>query len=530
MPSHYLPSITPGSEKSLPELTVDALKLYHGIIHSSPVAIAVIKGSKMVVTVANKACLDLWGTDERVIGQSLYESLPDLMAQAAHILEGILATGEPFFGNEIPYEVNRQGKKHTGYFNFVWQPRFTEEGKVEGITAIATEVTERALANKTIKESQEQLHILANTMPQVVWMANAEGNVYYYNDRIALYSGAEKLANGSWIWEGIVHPDELEATTLAWASAVKNTTVYEKEHRLMMKDGQYRWHLSRAIPQKDASGKLVAWFGTATDIHQQKTFAEKLETEVVLRTAELQKAVEDLSNQKKKDEKKDEFISIASHELKTPLTIAQGFLELVAQMTKDTTSADLQLMIEKTKASLKRLNNIISDFLDLNKMQHGQLLLNYSLFDFNEIVSETVDFIQKMNPSRSLRLQDVDGTLLVQGDAERIRHVLSNLLNNAIKYSPADAPVELTVASDSRQVQVTIADHGIGIAPENIPFIFNRYFRVKEVSDTHQGMGIGLYLSAEIIARHNGKIWVESEKGKGSHFYFSIPVDQGHTN
>ena len=526
MPRNYLPSIAPGTEKPLTDLTLEALKLYHSIIHSASVAIAVIQGKNMVITVANKACLELWGADESIIGKSLYDTLPNLMAQAGHILQNILDTGAPFYGNETPYVVNRSGQQQLCYFDFVWQPKLNEAGKVEGITAIASEVTQRALSSKKIKESRQQLHILANTMPQVVWMAEGSGRVFYYNDRIALYSGAQKMPDGSWQWQGIVHPDETAATISTWNKAVENSVVYEMEHRLMMKDGQYRWHLSRAIPQKDEEGITVAWFGTATDIHQQKTFAENLETEVALRTAELQKAVEDLSDQKRRDEQKDEFISIASHELKTPLTIAQGYLDLAATMMKNKTDADLQLVIDKTHTALKRLNNIIGDFLDINKMQHGQLLLNYAPFDFYEILTETVDFTHRVYPHRILNIRGISGSLTVQGDGERMRHVFSNLLNNAIKYSPAGTPVEITVTLQNNQVQVAMKDDGIGIAPEDIPFIFNRYFRVKDISTSHQGMGIGLFLSAAIIHRHNGKIWVESEKGKGSVFYFTVPLTQ----
>lgn len=526
MPRNYLPDTLPGNEKSLSELTVEAVKLYHNIIHSSPIAIAVIKGKNMVVTLANDACLQLWGADKSIIGKSLYETLPDLMAQADHILQDIYQTGKPFFGNEIPYVVNRNGTKQTGYFDFVWQAKLDDEGKVEGITAIATEVTERALANKKIKENREQLHCLANTMPQVVWMAGPDGQVFYYNDRIDLYHGAQQSTNGSWSWQGILHSDDLEPTSEAWTTAVAKATVYEKEHRLLMKNGDYRWHLSRAVPQKDDTGKVLGWFGTATDIHQQKTFAEKLEAEVVKRTAELQKAVDDLSDQKKKDEKKNEFISIASHELKTPLTIAKGFLDVATEMLDEKADADLQLMIQKANTALSRLNNIIGDFLDVNKMQHGKLLLNHRNFDFYEMLRETVEYIRRVFPSRTLVVNGLEGNLIVEGDDERLRHVCSNLLNNAIKYSPAGTPVELNTNVTHNEVVVEIKDRGMGISPEDIPFIFNRYFRVKDVMHSHQGMGIGLYLSAEIIQRHNGKIWVNSEKGTGSSFYFSVPLIQ----
>ena len=765
-------------------------KLYHNVIHSARVAIAIIDGRDMVVATANEACLELWGTDKSVIGQSLYVSLPDLMAQAAHILEEIYDTGKPFVGNEIPYVVNRNGTPQTGYFDFVWQPRFDDEGKVEGITAIATEVTERALVNKQVKESkdnvtrlfsqapvaiqilkgpemvielindasltliqktrdemvgrrlidvfpeleaqgfigllkqvyetgerfqadeqsviivknnkpvqyysrfvyepfrnadgkiegimvigeditqlvyarqqlelkekelsqlisqaplaivllegknllvrvankyaleitgrqlhemidlpletiftgiperiqiyrmvyetgkphisreiplsftrnnqpytglydlhytpwynldntiagvmvvgvevtdtvnarnrieesQQQFQHLANTMPQVVWMARADGLVFYYNDRIAMYSGATKLPDGRWQWAGLVHPDEIAQTEKAWKDAVASGAVYEMEHRLMMQDGEYRWHLSRAIPQKNRQSEILSWFGTATDIHQQKTFSEKLEAEVLMRTTELQQANTDLTDRKKLDEKKDEFISIASHELKTPLTIAQGFLQLAANRLKDMQDDTVYSMIEKTNRALKRLNNIIEDFLDVTRMQHGQLQLNHEMFDFNSMLEESVDFIRTTYPSRKITVNGIQGSLMIHGDSERLNHVCSNLLNNAIKYSATGKPVDVNVTKTAGELIVEIKDHGIGIAPEDLPLVFDRYFRVHDISKTHTGMGIGLFLSAEIVRKHHGKIWVTSEKGAGSSFYFAIPLTQPASN
>ena len=761
-------------------------KLYHNVIHSARVGIAIIHGKDMVVSTVNEACLEIWGADKSVIGQSLYHSLPDLMAQAAHILEEIYDTGKPFVGNEIPYVVNRNGEKKTGYFDFVWQPRFDDDGKVEGITAIATEVTERALANKQTKESQDnvtrlfsqapvaiqilkgpdlvielindlsliniqrtreevlgrrlievfpeleaqgfmsllkqvyetgerfqadeqpviiikngepvqyytrfvyepfrnaegivegvmvigeditqlvlarqqlelkekelsqlisqaplailllegkdlvmrvinkfaleltgktlpeminrpveevfpnlqhriklykqvyetgtpivtkelpisfirnnnpytglynlhyspwynldnsiagvmmvgievtdtvnarnrieenqqQFQHLANTMPQVVWMARADGLVFYYNDRIAMYSGATKLPDGRWQWEGLVHPDEIAQTDKAWKDAVAYGNVYEMEHRLMMKDGEYRWHLSRAVPQKNKHSEILSWFGTATDIHQQKTFSAKLEAEVLLRTAELQQANTDLTVRKKLDEKKDEFISIASHELKTPLTIAQGFLQLASNRLKEHPDSGVYAMIEKTNRALKRLNNIIEDFLDVSRMHHGQLQLHHVLFEFNSMLEESVDFIKTTYPSRTVTLNGLCEEVMLYGDSERLSHVCSNLLNNAIKYSGPGQPVEVNVSKTTNELLVEIKDQGLGIAPEDIPFVFDRYFRVQDISKTHTGMGIGLFLSAEIIRKHNGKIWVTSQKGIGSSFYFSVPLTQ----
>lgn len=524
MPRTYLPFPAAGDNSDLSRQTLEALRLYHSIIHSARVGIAVLEGKEMVVTLANDACLELWGTDSSIIGKSLYETLPYLIAQSGPVLHKILQTGEPVFGNEVMYVVRRNGIDQPGYYDFVWQPRLGEDGSAIGITAIATEVTERAMASRKIKESQQQLYLLANSMPQLVWIAGADGKVSYYNDQVTAYRGAQKMEDGSWQWEGFVHPAELDETVRAWTDAVKQKVVYEAEHRLMMQDGSYRWHLSRAMPSLDENGNVLSWFGTATDIHQQKTFSEKLESEVKLRTAELEKVIEDLKDRKQKDDQKDTFISIASHELNTPLTIANGYIDLAAHLAIEKKDTALQILLEKSRNALRRVTNIVVDFLDVNKMQHGQLQLNLQPFDFIQVVNETIDFTRSIYPGRTLGTRVPAPPLQIIGDAERLRHVLNNLLNNAFKYSAAGSPVDLVVSSTDHEVKVSITDKGVGIAPENIPHIFDRYFRVTEIEHSHQGMGIGLYLSATIIQRHQGKIWVESEKGAGTTAFFTLPL------
>ncbi len=526
MPKSFLPFQTAAQGEDLSQQTIEALRLYHGIIHSARVAIAVIEGKEMIVTVVNRACLELWGADSSIIGKSLYETLPHLMDQAGDILQNILTSAEPFFGNEVRYVVKKNGIDVPGYYDFVWQPRFGEDGSAVGIIAIATEVTERANTSRRVKESQERLHLLANSMPQLVWIAGADGTVSYYNEKVTAYSGAKKMADGSWQWEGFVHPDELDQTVRAWTNAVKEKVVYEAEHRLLMQDGTYRWHLSRAIPSIDDDGNMLSWFGTATDIHQQKTFSEKLEAEVKLRTAELEKVIEDLKDRKQKDEQKDTFISIASHELNTPLTIANGYIDLATHLATEQKDVALQTLLEKSRNALRRLNNIVRDFLDVNKMQHGQLQLNLQPLDFREVVHEAVDFARSIFPGRELSAIVPAQPIPITADIERLRHVLNNLLNNAFKYSSAGSPVALVVSLTDAEVQVAVKDEGVGISQEDLPRIFERYFRVKEIEHSHQGMGIGLYLAATIIQRHHGKIWVESEKGLGTKAFFTLPLQQ----
>jgi PAS domain S-box-containing protein len=153
---------------------------------------------------------------------------------------------------------------------------FNEEGELEYITGINVDLTDQKLAEQNLREDQKQLSNLANAMPQIVWIAESDGTVNYYNDRVQEFAGAKRLPDGNWSWEGVLHADDLQGTIDAWKKAVQERNVYEKEHRIQLVDGSYRWHLSRAYPQKDADGNVLKWYGTATDIHDLKTAEQKL--------------------------------------------------------------------------------------------------------------------------------------------------------------------------------------------------------------------------------------------------------------
>jgi PAS domain S-box-containing protein len=257
--------------------TEESEKRYHNIIHSSPSAIAVLKGREMVVTIANDACLEIWGKEKNIIGHSLYTTMPEIMTEGVRdILQQVYDTGSPYFGHEMPVQISRHGKIYNYYFDFVYQPQYDATGAIEGVAVIGTEVTPHALLHKKISENEKQLSHLANAMPQLVWMADANGKITYYNDRIAEFAGVIKRANGTWNDIRMIHPQDARATINEWQNSVSKEVAFEKEHRLFMKDGSYRWHLSRAFPQRNEQGQVIKWFGTATDIHEQKMISEQL--------------------------------------------------------------------------------------------------------------------------------------------------------------------------------------------------------------------------------------------------------------
>ena len=245
-------------------------------VESAPFPIAVYTGREMRIRFANKAMIDVYGKGSDVTGSLYAEVLPEMAPEIYKRLDEVFTKGIPFHARNEKIEVVKGGKPQSFFYNYHFTPLYDSEGKVYGVMNTAADVTDLYLARKKTEESVIALKNLANAMPQVVWIAEANGKVSYYNDRISEFSGAQKLPDGTWVWENILHPDDLEFTSEAWDKALKEGSVYEKEHRLKMKDGSFRWHLSRAFPQRNKKGTIIKWYGTATDVHEQKANEEAL--------------------------------------------------------------------------------------------------------------------------------------------------------------------------------------------------------------------------------------------------------------
>ncbi|MDB5230609.1 MAG: hypothetical protein JWN76_1414 [Chitinophagaceae bacterium] len=224
------------------------------------------------------------------------------------------------------------------------------------------------------------------------------------------------------------------------------------------------------------------------------------------------------------DEKKDEFISIASHELKTPLTSIKAYVQLLQREVGGEPGDKPYQYFQKTDNYINKLQALIEDLLNVSKIQAGKLEYNMDSFSINEVVRETVDGFQNTINSHSITL-DTQEDAMIYGDKQRLEQVLTNLLSNAVKYSPENKSVELVIKRDGKNVVISVKDYGIGISPEDHPKIFDRFQRVTS-DKRFSGLGIGLFISCEIVKRHEGKMWVESKPGEGSTFYFALPVKE----
>ena len=240
---------------------------------------------------------------------------------------------------------------------------------------------------------------------------------------------------------------------------------------------------------------------------------------------EIQKALlDEIEFRKQAERKKDEFISIASHELKTPLTSVKGYVQLLERSIEKGDVPTLKKHLAKAQVQLEKLNELITDLLDISKIESGKLKFNKQPFIIDDMLDSVIEIIHQSNPEFKL-LKTGSVKREICGDEMRIEQVVINFLTNAIKYSPGTSEVHITVEDRGETVYVGVRDFGIGINEELQKNVFEKFYRVEETAIHFQGLGIGLYISAEIIRRHGGEVGVKSIPGEGSEFYFSIPFN-----
>jgi PAS domain S-box-containing protein len=252
-----------------------------------------------------------------------------------------------------------------------------------------------------------------------------------------------------------------------------------------------------------------------SDISERK----RTESELIKRTVDLERSRE-------LERKKDEFLGVASHELKTPLTSAKAYVQLLERLLiEEQCSPAAAQYIIKANNYIDKLNRLISDLLDATKIQSGKLMFRLENISLDEFINECVENMQQVSAQHKLYLEARTGAI-VRGDRQRLEQVIVNMLNNAIKYSPNSNRIDIKVEREGSRAKVSVRDYGIGIDELNLQKIFSRFYRVEKDSSKFQGLGLGLYISREIIERHNGEMWAESKPGEGSVFYFTLPLQE----
>lgn len=346
---------------------------------------------------------------------------------------------------------------------------------------------------KDLLMSREYFKYLANNIPVIIWTADTMGKLDYVNRRWHEYTGFD-LEDSKTKQSELVHPDDLETSSTAWRQALKYKQKYEQEFRFKRNyDGTYRWHYAQAIPFKDEHGNITAWIGTSIDIDDQK----------------------------KQLERKDEFIGVASHELKTPMTSLKGYLQLME--IQENLPEAVKSHISKANISLVKLQRLVDELLDVSRIKSGKLEFSKQIFNLTELVSQCVENCSIMYPTFTIK-KELQANIMVMGNEERIEQVFMNLINNAVKYAPDSKDIIVHIESNGRFATVSVTDFGVGMSEQDQKFVFERFYRVYGHDHLTPGLGMGLYIASEIIKEHNGEIKVRSKLNEGSVFTFSLPL------
>ncbi len=455
--------------------------------------------------VADRACL----------GLSVAECLPEVVPQGfIDLLDGVYRSGEPFVGTEVPTDLENPatGQRQRHFLDLSYQALRDGRGQVVGILVFATDVTDRAEARQraealadTLRRSEDELRIQAESIPQQVWTARPDGTLDFYNQRTAAYLGQALPPNAGLDWASHLHPDDRAHLAERWAVALTNRRFFEAEFRLRRYDGQYRWFLAQAQARHHADGELLRWYGTCTDIEDQK----QAQRQLVAQNTRLLRTNQDLDN----------FVYTASHDLKQPIHNMAGIFEELTRTAyfRDPDAVKLIAMFEQ---ALGRINGTIDDLAALVRQQRQARHDATEPVALEPLVHEVInslrDEVNRLDAQFELDFSHCDTVPFVRAS---LQSLLYNLISNALKYAAPDRPprISLRCAPDEKKHPVLVVqDNGLGIDLErHRPALFQQFARFHPHID---GSGMGLYLVNRLVQQHGGRIEVQSVAGEGTTF------------
>ena len=425
--------------------------------------------------------------------------------------------------HDTEYRLRAADGRHR-WFKSRGLPVRDESGQVVKWLGTITDIDDQKRAEEALRESEQWFRTLAEALPHMVWTAEPDGAHDYFNARNTEYTGLTFEQLRGWDWQPTIHPDDLPLCLELWSRSVATGELYEIEYRLRRFDGAYRWHLARALPLRDDSGRIIKWFGSCIDIDDQKRAEEALR-----RAKEAAEAA---------SRAKDEFLANVSHEIRTPMNAILGMTELALDTPL---TGEQREYLAIVKSSADALLKVINDLLDFAKIEAGKLELDHADFSLRHVLGETLRALALRAHRKGLELAcriqpEVPDALI--GDAGRLRQVLLNLVGNAIKFTEqgevvvrVEADVEnastepetsVPAPQPSQVLHFSISDTGIGIPREKQEKIFQA-FEQGDNSTTrrYEGTGLGLSIAARLVALMGGQITVESEPGRGSTFRFT---------
>jgi PAS domain S-box-containing protein len=454
-----------------------------------------------IITSWNPSATKLFGlSEEEALGRHISIILPpDGLAKKRVDIENIIKEGKIEH-----FETVRMAENGTEKFiSLTMSPIKNSNGEIIGTSNVARDISDKD--QQEVK--QAILAAIVNSSDDAIISKTLQGIITSWNEAATrMFGYTEEEAIGKHI-SLIIPEDRLGEETNIIQSLSKGEKVDHFETIRVAKDGTFK-NISLTIsPIKDRRGKIIGASKIARDISLRKE-TEKQRELYTRRLLELNKY-------------KDEFMVMASHELKTPVTVIMANLQVLHEMMKNDSNA---VFIERVLKQVNKLSELITNLLNVSKIEAGQLQLNLTVFDLNELIDELVNDLQQTTKNSTIIYNKSQNKLMIHADREKIEQVLINILSNAIKYNRKQGEIIVEVHQNNEEIKVDVRDEGIGIPDEDLENIFLRFFRVSGEANSFSGSGVGLYISSQIIKSHKGKIWAESKLGEGSVFHFTLPA------
>lgn len=473
-------------------------KRFKTLVEKAPVAIASLKGKNFEVDIVNDKVLNLWNKDRSIIGMPLKDALPELMGQSfIDILTEVHEKGEPYFGKENRVLIEKNGVLKELYLNFAYQPIFDENNKSVSVLVVASDVTEQVQSRHSLIEIKKRLEIALDASKLGSTEVDLTTGKMQCNDQFKYNFGfmPEEEFNYTDLFEAMLPEYRPKIKSLV-QEAIRTNGIYKAEYPVKWKDGSIHWIQAHGRPRYNENGVADRMVGMTSDITEKKHA----------------------------EQRKDDFLSVASHELKTPLTAVKASIQLLNRIKDRPFSEIHNRLIEQSDKEIGKMHMLIDDLLNMSRLGQDQLMLEYGYFNLYEMLSKSCSHVRLENKYK-LIVQG-DENLEIYADEHRIEQVVVNLVNNAVKYAKESEEIHISIERLEKDIKISVRDFGSGISESVIPHLFDRYYRVEYMSKSYSGLGLGLYICSEIVKKHSGKIGVESKLGEGSTFWFTIPYQK----
>lgn len=383
---------------------------------------------------------------------------------------------------------------------------------------VKQQATQLAAVNSELSKSEERFRTLCACSPLGIYVADVEGSCTYMNPRCQAICGLTLEESLAEVWQREVHPEDRDRVVADWLAWIKESQEYSNEFRLAGSEN-VRWIHVQSSPMFSDLGKLIGHVGTVRDITDRKQ-AEEERGRLIREQVARQEA-------ERANQMKDEFLAILSHELRTPLNAILGWSRLLRVKKFDEETIDKAL--ETIERNAKSQSQLIEDILDVSRILRGKLNLNKHPIRLKSVIELAIDSLQPLAEEKSIVLELTCSPNVgeVMGDSDRLQQIVWNLLSNAIKFTPQEGKVEVRLESVGDEAQIQIIDNGIGIAPDFLPYVFDR-FRQADSSTTRSygGLGLGLAIVRHLVEQHGGKVDAENNPGEGAKFTVTLPLAQ----